>query len=172
MKNKPLFYLFLSFFAFSLASCSSDDDNGPIDVSILGKWNMTQMTMEGDFSDEGISVTFDGVANSLPGNDITFHADNTVTSNSAPFNMQFTYLIDGVPFEITQPISSELTSDGTWRQEGNNLFFKETGSVDEQQYTIVTLNGSTLKLSADQDNIDMGSDFPNGRFLITITMSR
>lgn len=170
---KKLSYLILSLFILMTASCSSDDDNGPVEASILGKWDITQMIMEGTFTEEGATVSFNGVANSLPGNDITFNADNTSTSNSAPFNMDLTYVIEGETYTMTQQVSSELTTSGTWREDGNFLYLKETGSNDEVQYKIVTLNSSTLKLTADQNNINMGADFPaDGQFMVTITMSR
>lgn len=170
---RTLSYLILSLFIFSLASCSSDDDNNSQEVTILGKWDVTQMTMEGNFTEEGSAVSFSAVANSLPGNNMTFKADNTVSSNSAPFNIDFHYDIDGITYDMTQEVSSVLTTNGTWSRDGDLLHLQENGSSERQTYTVETLTGSTLKLSADQDNTDLGDDFPAGaQFRVTITMNR
>lgn len=168
-----LSYLLLSIFIVSFTSCSSDDDNNDQENLILGEWDASKFTMEGTFIIEGNSVSFDGVANDLSGNDITFHQDNTVTGNSAPFDMELNYVINGMPITMTQTMSSVMVHSGTWRKEGGFLYFKEAGSDEEVEYIIQTLNNSTLKITADQDNIDVGSDFPpGGQFRVTITYNR
>jgi len=168
-----LSYLLLSVFLVSFTSCSSDDDNGGQEVTLIGKWNASQLTMEGTFEEDGMTVEFSGIANDLTGNDATFKNDNTLTANNAPFDMELTFTINGMPVTVTQPMSESMMTSGTWRKEGNMLYLKETGSDEEHAYTIETLNNTTLKLSGDQDSMDVGDDFPdNAIFNVTLTFTR
>ena len=164
-------YLFISFFILSLASCSSDDDNNQ-EVTLLGKWNVNEMTMDGNFTEEGVVVSFNGVTNGMAGNDITFKDDNTFTGHSAPFEMEMHYVINGMPSTITQPSGEALPVAGSWSKEGDYLFLQETGG-ERTKYKIETFNATTLKLSANQDTIDMGEDFPAGaQFNVSVTLKR
>lgn len=170
MKTK---FIIISFLIFGLASCSSDDDKVNDEVTILGHWNTAEFTMEGTFVDDGVHVTFNGVANDLTGNDINFHSNNTLTGNSAPFNMDIDYVIDGMPVSLNQEMSSMMVHEGTWSRNGDYLMLQENGSDTTQEFLIEVLNSSTLKLSANQDNMDLGAEFPAGaQFRVTITYVR
>lgn len=173
---KILSYLFLSLFILSLASCGSDDDGnggGQQDASILGKWNAAEFTMNGTFSVEGMTISFNGIANDMTGNDITFNEDNTLEGHSAPFEMELTYDIDGMPMTINQTMSSVMAHNGEWSREGDKLYLQENGSSEKDAFTIQTLNATTLKLYGDQNSIQVGSDFPPGAvFTVTITHKR
>lgn len=171
---KKLICLFLSIFIITLASCSSDDNgNNNQEATLLGNWNSSEFIMEGTFEEDGITVSFEGVADNMPGNDITFHSDNTFTGNSAPFEMEINYLINGLPSTITQTMNSPMAHEGTWRKDGDKLFIIEAGSTQEQEFNIETLSNTTLKMFADQDNIEMEDDFPeNAEFKVTITHIR
>lgn len=165
--------IILSFLIFGFTSCSSDDDNVNDEVTILGHWNTGEFSMEGTFVDDGVHVTFNGVANNLTGNDINFHSDNTITGNSAPFNMEINYVIDGMPVTINQEMSSMMVHEGTWSRDGEYLYLQESGSDSAQEFLIEVHNSSTLKLSANQDSLDLGADFPAGaQFSVTITYVR
>src|SRR5690554_918789 len=171
MKTKYL--ILFSFLIFGFTSCSSDDDKVSDEVTILGHWNTAQFTMEGTFVDDNVHATFNGVANNLTGNDITFHSDNTITGNSAPFNMDINYVIDGMPVTINQEMSSMMVHEGTWSRDGEYLYLQESGSDSAQEFLIEVHNSSTLKLSANQDSLDLGADFPAGaQFSVTITYVR
>mgnify|MGYP002735384390 CR=1 FL=1 len=167
-------YLLLSIFVISFTACSSDDDSsgGQADT-LLGKWNASQFTMDGTFEEDGMTVEFSGIANDLTGNDATFKSDNTLTANNAPFDMELTFIFDGIPVTMTQTMSESMMSSGTWRKEGDLLYLKETGSDEEYAYTIETLNNTTLKLTGDQDSMEMDDDFPdNAIFNVSITFTR
>ena len=168
---RVLSYLFISLFILSFASCSSDDDNNQ-EVTILGKWNVSEMTMTSNFIQEGIPISMNAISNSMAGNDITFNENNTFTGNSAPFDIVIKYEIGGVSSTMTQPSGNALPVSGNWRKEGNNLYLKEGGS-EEIRYTIETLDATTLKLSGDQNSIDIGEDYPPGTEIrVTVTLKR
>src|SRR5690606_19211255 len=115
-------------------------------------------------------VTFNGTSLGMSGNDITFKENNTFSGNSAPFQMQINYVINGLPSTITQPSGEALPVSGEWSKEGNTLYLQENGG-ERTHYTIETLNSSTLKLTADQNSIDMGNDFPPGaQFNVSVTL--
>ena len=118
---KKLSYLILSIFIISLAACSSDDDSSSQEGALLGKWNSTEFIMKGTFQEDGVTVSFEGVADDMSGNDVTFHADNTFTANNAPFQMKMSYIINGLPYTFNQEMNSLVTDEGTWRKEGNKL---------------------------------------------------
>ena len=169
-----LSYLLFSIALISFSSCSSDDDNNPAqEGTLLGTWNASEFKMDGNMQMDGNNISFDGIANNLAGNDITFNSDNTLTGNSASFDMELTYVINGMPVTITQNMSSMMAHAGTWRKDGNFLYIQETGSNNDQEFLIEAQTNSTLKISANQDNIDLGSDFPPGAtFSVTITYVR
>ena len=169
-----LSYVLLSIFVISFTSCSSEDDNGGQQAdTLIGKWNASEFTMDGTFEEDGMTVEFSGIANDLTGNDATFKSDNTLTANNAPFDMELTFNINGMPVTVTQPMSESMITSGTWRKEGNLLYLKETGSDEEHTYTIETLNNTTLKLTGDQDSIEVDDDFPdNAIFNVSITFTR
>lgn len=169
-------FLFLSFFILGLASCSSDDDDidpPPQEATVTGEWDVTQFTMEGTIYDEDATITFDAVANDLTGNDMTFHGDNTLSGNNAPFEMAVDSDVDGMEINYTTTMSSVMTHEGEWSRDGNTLYLQEDGSDTSEEFTIETLNSTTLKLSGDQNSITTDSDFPPGSvFDVTITLKR
>lgn len=172
-------YLLLSLFVFGLMSCSSDDDgnsdNGnPQEVTILGLWNASEMSINGTVVEQNITSSFNGMATEMTGNDITFNEDHTLSGNSAPFNMEVHYVIEGLPpFTQTQEMNSAMAHEGTWSREGNMLYIQENGSTDREGFTIETLNATTLKISGDQNSTSVGEDFPAGStFNVTITYRR
>src|SRR6056297_534059 len=130
---KILSYLFFSFLILSLASCSKDDEpepeingnNNPNTATVPGEWEVDHFTMSGTIYDENATITFDGVANDLTGNDITFHEDNTTSGNNAPFDMAVDSEVDGMPVSYTQSMSSVMTHDGEWSQTGDSLYLQE-----------------------------------------------
>ncbi len=169
---KILYYLFTTLFILGLTSCSSSDDDNPQDGTILGKWNVKEMRMSGNFTDEGMTVDFTAVSTGMAGNDITFKDNNTFTGHSAPFEIEMTFIMMGQSHTVTQPAGEALPVSGEWSREGNTLFLQETGN-ERTKYTIETLNNTTLKLTADQNSIDMGDDLPPGaQFNVTITLER
>lgn len=166
-----LIYLFTSVFILGLTSCSSNDDDNA-EATLLGKWNVKEMTMEGNFTQDGMAVTFDGIANEMAGNDVTFNEDNSFTGNTAPFDMDITFRVGGFPTTITQPVSDGFPVTGQWSKEGNTLFLTETGSTERIKYTIETHDATTLVLSADQNSMDL-ADLPSDAiFNVRITMKR
>lgn len=172
---KKLSYFILSVLMISLVSCSSDDngDSGQ-DGSILGLWNSSEFILEGTFQEDGITVSFEGTADEMPGNKITFREDNTFIANSAPFMMEVHFVVMGIPYTETMEMSSLMTDEGTWRKEGNKLFISEAGVEEEQEFTIEILTNSTLKMFADQESIkDFYDDFPeNAVFEVTTVHTR
>src|SRR5690625_69159 len=173
---KKLSYFILSVLMISLVSCSSDDngDSGQ-DGSILGLWNTSEIILEGTFQEDGITVSFEGTADEMLGNNITFREDNTFIANSAPFMMEVNFLVMGVPaYTQTVEMSSLMTEAGSWRREGNKLFISEAGVEEEQEFTIEILTNSTLKMFADQESIkDFYDDIPeNAVFEVTTVHTR
>src|SRR5690606_23558797 len=122
---KIVSYLFISIFILSLTACSSDDDNATQEGTILGKWNVDEMTMEGSFSTDGTAVNFIGTTQGMAGNDITFNNDNTFNGNNAPFAMELQYVINGSPSTHTQSMGEAFPVSGEWNKEGNILNLKE-----------------------------------------------
>ena len=159
----------------SLVSCSSDDNaENAKDASILGLWNSSEFIIEGSFQEDGITVSFEGIADDLPGNYITFHDDNTFTSNSAPFMMEVNFVVMGIPYTEMKEMSSPMTDEGTWRIDGDKLIIGEVGGEQEQEFIIETLTNSTLRSYIDQDQVmDIYSDFPeNAEIKITLVHTR
>src|SRR5690606_5224177 len=149
---KIVSYLFISIFILSLTSCSSDDDNQQA-VTILGKWNVNEMNMEGSLTEDGMTISFISNTKGMAGNDITFNDDNTFSGNSAAFEMETHYVINGMPSTVTQPAGEALPVEGEWSKDGNILNLLESGGVSTQ-YTIETLDATTLKLTADQNSMN------------------
>lgn len=169
---KIVSYLFISLFVFSLASCSSSDDDNQQDVSILGKWNVTKMTMDGNFTQDGMTINISAVSKGMNGNDIAFKENNTFTGNSAPFDMDMTITMMGQSNTVTQQSGETFPVAGEWSKDGNSLSLQESGA-EKTNYTIETLNATTLKLTADQTNIDIGDEVPVGaQFRVTVTLNR
>lgn len=178
---KILSSLFFSFLILSLVSCSKDDEpepenngnNNPNMATVPGEWEVDQFTMSGTIYDENATITFDGVANDLTGNDITFHEDNTTSGNNAPFDMTVDSEVDGMPVSYTQTMSSVMTHGGDWSQTGDSLYLQESGSADIEAFFIESLNASTLVLLGDENSVTTDSSFPPGsEFDVTITLTR
>ncbi|HLV40312.1 hypothetical protein [Xanthomarina sp.] len=176
-------YLFLSLFVLGLVSCSSDDDgspdggnsgNGnPQEASIVGSWNADNFIMNGIFAGDELTITFNGVADTMTGNDITFYQDNTTTGNSAPFMMDLTTIINGVPSTTEQEMNTPMATEGTWSREGNKLYLVENSMGQTQEFTIETLTETTLVITGDHNSVTIEDGFPpNTEFDIKLTYKR
>lgn len=176
---KIINYLVFSLFIICSVSCSSDDDgssddnNNPGDVTILGNWNASEYTMSGNFVEDGVTISFTGVANSLPGNNMTLHADHTITGHSEPFMMQLSYVINGAPMTIPQQVSSSMVNEGVWSREGDTLYLEDNEVGETQEFTIDVLNATTLKISGDQSSMSEDGALPPGSiFVYSFTFTR
>src|SRR5690625_7548327 len=124
---KKLSYFILSVLMISLVSCSSEDngDSGQ-DGSILGLWNTSEIILEGTFQEDGITVSFEGTADEMLGNNITFREDNTFIAISAPFIMEVNLLVMEVNATTqTVAIYRLKTVDRYSSSEGMMLFISE-----------------------------------------------
>lgn len=167
-----LAFLFTSILILGLNSCSSNDDGNNEEVTLLGKWNVKEMTMEGNFTEDGMPVSFEGIANEMDGNNITFNENNSFTGNTAPFDMEITFRLGGFPTTMTQPISQGLPVAGEWTKEGNTLFLTEAGSSETTKYTIESHDATTLILSGDQNSINIEDIPADAVFSVRVTLKR
>jgi hypothetical protein len=112
-----------------LMSCSSDDDNGNSDVSIIGIWN-------------GTSSTYNGNNAGIPDNNIVkFTSDNRT---------EFVYEGFGNNGE-------DISEFGSWTKNGNNLTItwdEADGGLGTYSLEILELNDTTLKWKT---NVDGGT---------------
>lgn len=170
MRITSFFILFI--LTFSFVSCSSDDDNGN-EATIYGYWDITEFTMNGEMHVEGVDITFEGIADDLEGNNTNFNEDNTLEGNNAPFDMVLTYNISGMTETIVQEMSSAMSHNGTWSRDGDILQIQENGSNEVHEFTIATLNATTLKLIGDETSIPVDNSFPPGsEFDVSLTFTR
>lgn len=169
---KKIFYVFAVLFVIGLTSCSSDDDN--VSADIIGKWDITQMTMEGSFTEDGMSINFKGVSKNITGdNHIVFNEDNTLTGESSEFEIEMEYEIFNQTITVTIPAGSNIPHTGTWEKNGNKLVLHSDTSDETVEYTIEELTSSKMFLSADESAMDLGEDFPEiSNFSVTITFNR
>lgn len=129
--------------------------------------------MYGSANEDGDPITFGVVSNSLTGNDVPFKADNTFEGTCTPFVMNTHYTVNGMQFNLPVSMNSITNHAGEWTREGSLFNIKNEGSNEASQFTIVTLNATTLILTGDQDSLDIGEDFPASyEFSATFTFTR
>ena len=126
MKKITILFLSVLTLGLSVASCSSDDDNGGGSASIEGKWELSQ---------EGVIVG---------GKEVLEDAENGACSNDT-----YEFTNDG-KVKLTQYESNEgtceaYTDNGTWKKNGNTLTIKYTGDDEESYETEISGNKAKLK---------------------------
>lgn len=106
-----------------VVSCSSDDDGGGTSGTVVGKWQFHQG------------------GNKTPEGEVLFPYEHPCASKKDHIEL----LSSGVGKEYFYEEDCSLDyGEGSWRQNGDELFFSGDGRND--QYTILVLNESTLKV--------------------------
>lgn len=168
---KKLFYLFSIILIIGIVSCSKDDDKKEIDI--IGRWDLSEMKMNGSFTEDGMTINFTGITKNIQGeNYVIFKEDNTAVGQNSEFDMEIEYTINGMTFTMTVPAGNNFPESGTWEKNGDKL--RLTDSTGETtNFTIEELTANSLILSADGSDMELGDEFPeNATVHVTITMER
>lgn len=148
--------LLLVVFSLICTSCnieSVDYDGVSGDVSIVGEWKMVNYTYTGETTTSGqgqtLSTSFIGEAFDM-NNTITFSQNpNTITSNGA-FSIKLTSTTLGQT--STQNITGiPAINDGTWEQEGDELFTFSNGQEGVMKIEELTENRLVLTVNHEED---------------------
>jgi len=131
MKKITILFLSVLTLGLSVASCSSDDDNGGASASIEGKWELIKEGTILNSKEELVDVE-----NGNCGGHVTEYLTN------GSFNEQY--------FEGSECESS--TEKGTYSIKDKTLNLKYEGSTSDDSAEILELNGSTLKLKFTDGN--------------------
>lgn len=163
---KKTFYLFSLLFLLSLLACTKkekikpvnlDEDNGkPHIENIIGKWNITEFILIGDYVHNGTPIDVYGKSldNSNP-NYIVFNIDKTFESSSEPIIMKFTYKAPFVrEVEEERIINNNLPNEGFWRIIEDSVFILNESKEDG--YRINTLNSKRLRITSSNVPLDDG----------------
>ena len=131
-------------------SCSDDEGTDSSAGVLLGTWKLTELDCEGTGTIPGptglLSSNFSGEG---------FDMDLRVEFSADP-NTYTTEGDHGIRLEVEvlgQPNTLELKNqnffgEGTWTRDNDKLVLTSSGDV-EQEATILELNGSTMRISAD-----------------------
>ena len=127
-------------------ACKKKDDNPNPSGDIVGTWEMTAFSYDGEFLafDQLIPVTI--VAKDFNNVRITFHSNGTVTGNGGTFTSVLTSKDD--PSQVLELPSEMFEDAGTWERAGNTLYITEFITSEERTAVpIAELNATTLRLS-------------------------
>ncbi|GAA3582460.1 lipocalin family protein [Snuella lapsa] len=150
-----------------LSSCSNEGNNDNNVEDLLGTWNLTALTYDGEtvssFSGTSITTDFSGEGQNIDATIVFGDNPNAVNSQGA-YDIAITYSVAGQ--ESSQMISiSEYQSEGTWSLKGNILTlvgellsFSSPSDLDlvdsgdsSIDYVIEELTATTMRLSATKE---------------------
>lgn len=147
-----LFKLVFAFtLVFSLASCSSDDSDGPsTSGDLLGVWIADDVNYSGSTVTEaqGQTLTADFVGEAYDVDftlTITENPNNIVSDGSYSIELTTTVLGQSSTQDVT---GIEFLETGTWSRDGNQLTITANG--ESSVGTIAELTDSTLVIEVDQ----------------------
>lgn len=147
--KRLLYFVFLFCISFTVG-CSSDDDSGSQSSNeLLGKWNLSSYTYQGESVISTIAGTF---TTTFSGKAINIDSwmeltEPNVAAAGGSYDIEFTTTTTGVTqTQVIDATNGSLPVSGTWARNGNTLTFTANGST--QDYTIVELTNSRLEISA------------------------
>lgn len=170
---RKLFYFIPILLFVAFTSCSKDDDKGS-SGDIIGKWDLEEMTMEGTFEQEGMTMEFTGKSKNIQGeNYVIFNEDNTLEGKNSEFEMEIEFNFMGQTITQTFPAGNDLPESGTWERNGNKIVITSDSSGERVEYDVKKQTSNTLVLTADESAMELGEDLPEGsKFSVTITFKR
>lgn len=146
---KQLFYFVILFCVSFTIGCSSDDDSGSQSSNeLIGKWNLSSFTYQGESISSSIAgtitTTFSGKAINIDSwMDL---AEPNLSTAGGSYDIELTSTTLGVTqTQVVDATNGALPVSGTWARNGNTLTFTANGST--QDYTIVELTNSRLEIS-------------------------
>ena len=148
---KIINYFLLSLFIIGNLSCSSDDDGGD-SFDIIGKWSITEGSIDQtsivlDIGGMDVPVDISGAFIDIDeNNSLTFKEDNTFTSYAGNMSLELDIVVMGT--SQTERIEmSDVFGEGTWEVNGRELKIHNSNGATVP-YHIDNLNANILELSA------------------------
>lgn len=172
---KKVFYFLFIAMVIGVTSCSKDDDNAPTGSDdIFGRWDITEIKLNGSFVEDGMSVTFAGISKSFRGeNYINFKNDQTLEGKTSEIDMEFEFLVLGITHTETLTVGEEGSETGTWSRQGDKLRITSDSTGETTEYTLINQSGNSITVTADESALDLGNDIPeNAEFSVTITFKK
>jgi hypothetical protein len=154
LKNFKLVVLFVA--VLGMASCSDDDGGsgnggggGANNGDPVGTWEPTALTYNGTNTitqgGQTITYSYDAVATDYGNATVIFNNDGTYDSSGDGITVDMTTKYMGQ--EITQSMQApSFISDGTWAINGNTMTLTNSGSTTSEDYDIVELTNTTMRL--------------------------
>lgn len=162
LKNFKLVVLFLA--VLGMASCSDDDGNGGGGANNgdpVGTWEPTALTYGGTNTigqgGQSITYTYDGVATDFGNATVIFNNDGTYDSSGDGITVDMTMKFMGQ--EMTQSMEApSFIQDGNWEINGNTMTLTNSDSTTSEDYDIVELTNTTMRLKGQIITSMMGDD--------------
>lgn len=137
---------------FLFTSCSSDDDNSQIDLSvdITGQWDLTEVESEGDstvtYEGQTVTVTLSGFGKDYDAQ-VLFTENPNQVSATGTYTMVLTTTFLGITQTDEYPIefSNEFES-GNWSLEGNQMLITDITTGETQAAEILVLQQNKMVL--------------------------
>ncbi|WP_421823703.1 lipocalin family protein [Flagellimonas oceanensis] len=130
--KKNLFTLLLV--AVLISSCSSDDGDGPVNVSIVGTWDIVELNFGESVDWDGDGTSSDNLLDEIEcfAGTVTFTAEGEYSSATTEINFEATET------EFTITCGGPVTASGTYSVDGNKLTATdaEDGKTGESTFSI------------------------------------
>lgn len=144
---------------FVFASCSSDDDNNQVDLSvdITGQWELTGMEGEGEstvtYEGQTVTVNLSGFGKDFDAQ-IQFTDDPNEVIPTGTFTLVLTATFFGISETEEYPIniSNELQT-GTWSIVGNQLIITDPVTAESQSAQFLVLQQNKMVLLVEMTTI-------------------
>lgn len=158
VKIMKILRLFIaSLFIVALYSCSSSDDDHPVDI--VGNWTVTQGiiepgTMNMDMGGMQIPIEVSGNFVEIdPNNRINFHQNGTFTSETGRIVLEITMSFMGTT-QTERFEETDVFGEGTWTLNGNELkITNDTGSI--LPYSVQRISDNEIELTGNVKDMMM-----------------
>lgn len=159
MNKLKLIFVFIAMIG--LASCSDEDGGNTNNGNAAGSWEPTELTYNGTstFTQAGqtVSMDFSAVGIDFHNTVITLNNDGTFDSAGEGITVEMTMEFMGQ--EMTQEMSApSFISEGTWEVNGSTMTLTESSTNEPQDYDIVELSDTTMRLTGTQSTEMNGSE--------------
>ena len=168
----------------SFMSCSSDDDSsndnsGDTSGTLVGTWNLVELTIDGDTTSEvagqSLSVDFDAIGENF-NYSLTF-SDPDEFIGSGSYDLILTSTVDGETITETESIN-DIVTEGTWEQNGTMLTINGnltddsasipvSNEIAQPPFVIEELTDTTLTIRQEFNVEQTANDITNNISLIT-----